>query len=114
MKALLAVWCIVALCSGIMICAGCSSKPLGSVSEAIQNSQTFKTVQEKADYMVKQAEIFYNSKDFQKAIDTAQYVLNNIDRESEPAKALIEKAKAQLQAAAQKAATDATNKLFGK
>jgi len=114
MKTLCAVGCIVTLVAGIWAYSGCSSKPLGSVNEAIQNSQTLKTVQEKADYLVKQAQIFYNSKDFQKAIDTAQYVLNNIDRESDPAKALIEKAKAQLQAAAQKAATDATNKLFGK
>ena len=97
----------------MLLGVGCTNKS-GSTSEAIQNSQALKTVQEKADYLIKQAEAFYNSKEFQKAIETAQYVLSNLDANSQPAKDLIEKAKAQLQAAAQKVAGDVSNKLFGK
>ncbi len=92
---------------------GCAKKS-GSPNEAIQTAQSFKTAGEKADYLIKQAEAFYNSKEFQQAIETAQYVLNNLDKESQPAKDLIEKAKAQLQAAAQKATEGVGNKLLGK
>jgi len=97
----------------ILLSAGCTKKS-ASVSEAIQFAETLKTVQEKANYLINQAEAFYNSKEFQQAIDIAQYVLNNVDRSSQAAKDLIEKAKAQLQAAAQKAVGDVSNKLLGK
>jgi hypothetical protein len=113
MKRLLTFAIALALISCAFMAPGCTKKS-GSPDEAIQFSQTLKTVQEKADYMIKQAEAFYNSKEYKQAIDTAQYVLSNLDNNSQPAKDLIEKAKAQLQAAAQKAAGDATNKLFGK
>ncbi len=92
---------------------GCAKKA-SSTSEAIQNSQSLNTVEAKADYLIKQAEAFYNSKEFQKAVETAQYVLNNLDKNSQPAKDLMEKAKVQLQAAAQRAASNAGKKLFGK
>ena len=97
----------------MFLSAGCTKKS-GSSGDAIQYAQTLKTVEEKADYLIKQAQAFYNAKEFQQAIDSAQYVLNNLDKNYQPAKDLIEKAKAQLQAVAQKAAGDVTNKLFGK
>jgi hypothetical protein len=97
----------------MLLSAGCAEK-VASVNETIQNSQSFKTVQEKANYLIQQAQAFYSSKNFKQAVDTAQYVLSNLDKNSQPAKDLIAKAKAQLQAAAQKAMGDASNKLFGK
>jgi biopolymer transport protein ExbB/TolQ len=103
---------IVCLSCGVLLSSGCTKKS-GSVSEAIQSSQSLKTVQEKADYLIKQAEAFYNSKEFQQAIQTAQYILSNLDKNSQPAQDLIEKAKAQLQATAQKAAGDLKSKLLG-
>lgn len=106
---------------GIMICVGvwlflsngCTKKAASS-SEAIQSSQTLKTVEEKTNFLINQAEAFYASKEFQKAIETAQYVLSNLNSNSQPAKDLIERAKAQLKAAAQKAVGDTSQKLFGK
>jgi hypothetical protein len=111
-KALLLV-VIVCLSYGMLLNAGCTKK-LASVSEAIQNSQALKTVQEQANYLISQAQAFYNSKEFQQAIQAAQYVLSNLDKNSQAAKDLIEKAKAQLQAAAQKAVGDVKSKLLGK
>ena len=113
MKKVLLLGIVICLSFGVLLGVGCTKKS-GSASEAIQNSQSLKTVQEKADYLMKQAQAFYNSQEFQQAIQTAQYVLSNLDKNSQAAKDLIEKAKAQLQAAAQKAVGDVSNKLFGK
>jgi hypothetical protein len=113
MKKLLVLGLVMTIGCGMFISAGCA-KNSSSPSEAIQYSQTLKTVQEKSDYLIKQANAFINSKDYQKAIDTAQYVLNNLDKNSQPAQDLIEKAKSMMQAAAQKAVSDTTNKLLGK
>lgn len=112
MKELLISAVVICFACGMFLGTGCTKKA-ATASEAIQNSQTLKTVEEKADYLMKQAEAFYNSKEFQQAIQTAQYVLSNLDKNSQPAKDLIEKAKAQLQAAAQKAMGDVSNKLLG-
>jgi hypothetical protein len=112
MKTALIIGVVLCFSFSVFLSAGCTKKA-GSASEAIQNSQALKTVQEKADYLIKQAQGFYNSKEFQKAIETAQYVLSNLDKNFQPAKDLIEKAKTQLQAAAQKAVGDVGNKLFG-
>jgi hypothetical protein len=98
---------------GLLLGAGCAQKA-GSASEAIQKSQSYQTVTEKADYLISQAKAFYNSKEFQSAIDTARYVLNTLDSDSQQAKELIEKATAQLKAAAEKAMGDVSNKLLGK
>jgi len=113
MKKVLLSGMVICLIFGMILSVGCTKKS-GSASEAIQNSQSLNTIREKADYLIKQAEAFYNSKEFQQAIQTAQYVLSNLDKNSQPAKDLIEKAKAQLQATAQKAVGDVSNKLFGK
>jgi hypothetical protein len=113
MQNVLLLLIIVCLSCGTLLNAGCT-KNSGSPSEAIQSSQALQTVKEKADYLIQQANAFLNAKDYQKAIDTAQYVLNNLDKNSQPAKDLIEKAKSMLQGAAQKAVGDVSNKLLGK
>lgn len=113
MKKALLLGIVFCLSSVMFLSAGCTKKA-GSANEAIQNSQSLKTVEEKANYLIEQAEAFYNSKEFQQAIQTAQHVLSNLDKNSQPAKDLIEKAKAQLQATAQKAVGDMGNKLFNK
>lgn len=113
MKKALLVGIIICLGCGMLVSAGCAKKA-ASVSEAIQNSEAFKTVQEKANYLISQAQAFYNSKEYQQAIDTAQYVLGKIDSNSQQARDLIEKAKTQLQAAAKKAMGGVSDKLFGK
>ncbi len=79
----------------VSLVAGCTQKAASS-KDAIENSKTMQTVQQKADYLIGQAKAFYNSKDFQQAVDIAQYVLSNVDKDSVQAKDLIEKAKAEL------------------
>ncbi|MFH0826792.1 MAG: hypothetical protein V1923_02730 [Candidatus Omnitrophota bacterium] len=113
MKKALLLGIVMCLSFGMLLNAGCTKKS-GSASEAIQNSQALQTIQEKVNYLIQQAEAFYNSKEFQQVIETAQHVLSNLDKDSQRAKDLIEKAKAQLQAAAQKAVGDISNKLFRK
>jgi outer membrane murein-binding lipoprotein Lpp len=95
-----------------LVISGCSQTQKASSSgEAISIADTMKTVEEKASYLVQQAQAFYNSKDFQQAIDVSQYILNKLDKNSQEAKSLLEKAKEQLQAAAKSMADDVSKKL---
>ncbi len=89
---------------------GCTQKAASS-SEAIKQAETKQTVDEKVDYLVGQANAFINSQEFNEAIKTAQYILSNLDKDSEKAKSIIEKAKMELEATAKKAAGDMANKL---
>ncbi|MFH1413398.1 MAG: hypothetical protein ABIG56_00930 [Candidatus Omnitrophota bacterium] len=84
--------------------------------EAIEKSKTMEKVQEKTRYLISQTKAFYNAKEFQRAIDVAQYVLIAVDKESSEAQKIIEKAKAQLKAAAENVAGNVKQKLgaFGK
>lgn len=113
MKKVLILAMVICFASAMFLSAGCAKKA-ASASEAIQNSEVYKTAQEKVNYLVEQAKAFYNSKDYQQAVSVAQYVLAKLDSNSQQAKDLLEKAKAQLQAAAEKAMGDVSNKLFGK
>ena len=113
MKKVLLIGLVVCLGAFTLLNAGCAKKAASS-SDAIQTSQTLKSVQEKVDYLIGQANTFYNSKEFQQAIQTCQYILSNLDNKSQQAQSLIEKAKTQLQATAQKAITDVRTKLLGK
>lgn len=112
MKKILFLSLVACLIWSMFITIGYTENPV-SAKEAIQQSQTFKTVQEKAQYLIQQAQSFYKSKEFQQAIETAQYVLNKIDPKSKQALDLIEKAKVRLQANAQKAVGDLKNKFLG-
>jgi hypothetical protein len=81
--------------------AGCGAQKAESSRAAIDTAKAMQTVQEKTDYLVSQAKAFYNSKDFQGAVDIAQHVLRYLDKDSQAAKDLLEKAKQQLTAQAQ-------------
>jgi hypothetical protein len=102
MRTLFVMLLVVVLGMGVML-AGCGPQKEASSQAAIEKSKSMATVEEKADYLIKQAETFMNSKDFQQAVEVAQYVLAEVDKESVKAKDLLEKAKAELE----KAATDA-------
>src|SRR5437879_4060932 len=96
---------------------GCAQqKPAASSQEAIQQSKQLKTADEQAKYLVGQANSFINSQKFDEAIQTAKYVLANLDSNSVEAKSILEKANAQLKDSANKAMGDVKNKLgtFGK
>lgn len=65
-------------------------------AQAISFAETLKTIQAKKDYLMQQAQMFYQSKQFQYCMDVAQHVLANIDGNSGDAKDLLNKAKEQL------------------
>jgi len=81
--------------------AGCGAQKAESGTAAIAATKTMQTIPEKTDYLVSQAKAFYNSKDFQGAVDIAQYILRYLDKDSTAAKDLLAKAKEQLTAQAQ-------------
>ncbi|MFC1667723.1 hypothetical protein ACFL0P_07715 [Candidatus Omnitrophota bacterium] len=92
--------------------AGCGQAKQESSSAAINVAKGMETVEEKAQYLVGQAKAFYSSKEFQGAVDIAQYILRYVDRDSQEAKALLDKAKSALESAAKAAVGDA-KKSFG-
>ena len=92
--------------------AGCAQKAANS-QQAVQQSQQYQTVDEKVKYLVSQANQFLNSKEFNEAVSTAQYILSNLDKNSQEAKSILETAKAQLQQAAQGAVKDVSSALGG-
>ena len=101
----------------IFAVAGCAQqKPAASSQEAIQQSKEMKTVDEQVKYLVSQANSFINSQKFDEAVQTARYILSNLDQNSVEAKSILEKATAQMKEAANKAMGDVKNKLgsFGK
>ena len=94
---------VVGVCFSLI--AGCGPQKADSPQAAINTAKAMETVKEKTDYMIAQAKAFYNSKDFQGAIDIAQYILRYLDKDSTAAQDLIEKAKNALMEKA-KAATE--------
>lgn len=101
---------VAAFVIGSALVVGCEKKVTSS-SEAIQHAQALKTPQEQANYLIAQAQAFLNSKRYQDAVQTAQYVLSQIDSNSQAAKDLLEKAKTQLASEAQGAVGDAKKQL---
>ncbi len=110
MKKVLAIALLMGM--SCVVCAG-AVEPM-SAADAIKNAQTLNTIKEKADFIMQKAQALYESKQFQQAIQAAQYVLANLDKNSTSAKDLIAKAKAQLQSSAQTAMGGLGTKLFGK
>lgn len=95
---------IIVLCLFVGLSAiGCGQKKAATGTEAIDNAKSFETVQEKATYLMAQAEAFYKSDDFQGAIEIAQYVLGQLDSNNQDAKDLLSKAKSALKDQAKKA-----------
>ena len=94
---------------------GCTKKAASS-QEAISSAKSMQTLQEKVDYLVPQAKAFYNSKEYQQAIDIAEYILARLDKNSAQAKDILARAKEQLKAAVDKASSGVKNKItvFGK
>ncbi len=89
---------------------GCVQKAASS-SEAIETAKAMETPEAKTNYLMQQARAFYNSKDFQEAINIAQHVLNYLDKDSQEAKDLIEKAKQKLSELAQQKTNELKSKI---
>ena len=111
MKRYLFLSAIVCMVFGIAL-IGCGQEKAASSNEAIDVAKAMETAKEKADYLIGQAKAFYNSKEFQQAVDVAQYVLRYVDKDSSQAKDLLEKAKNSLAEAA-KAGVEGAKKSLG-
>lgn len=94
-----------------LVVAGCGQKKEATSREAINVAKTMETVEQKAEYLIGQAKAFYSSKEFQQAIKIAQYVLVNLDKDSQTSKDIIAKAKEALAVAARAALKDAKKRL---
>ena len=82
--------------------SGCAQQPKSAnAKEAIDQSKSMKTVEEQAKYLVGQANAFLNSQNFDQAVQTAKYVLANVDANSQDAKSILEKATAEMKRMAQ-------------
>lgn len=118
MKKLLVL--VMVVCVGIvLVFSGCAKKAATS-NDAISQADTLKTLDEKVKFLVSQANDFLDSKQYQQAVNVAQYILSNFDKNSADAKSILQKATDMLKAEASKvvdkAKSDVQNKLgsFGK
>lgn len=103
---------------GLFICglmvSGCAQQAKATDSQqAIAQAEQYQSIEEKVQYLVTQANQFLNSKEFNEAISTAQYVIKELDQNSQDAKNILETAKAELQKVAQGAVKDVKNVLGG-
>jgi vacuolar-type H+-ATPase subunit H len=98
MKKLMAIF-VVALAVASWAVSGCAKKA-ASGTQAIQTAETMQTVDQKVDYLIGQGNAFLNSKQYDEAIKTARYILSDLDKNSQQAQGIIEKAKEKLAAEA--------------
>jgi len=112
MKKGLILGIVMALFFGLVL-TGCGVKKAESSREAISVAKTIETTEQKVNYLVGQAKSFYNSKEFQGAVDIAQYILRYLDRDSQQAKDLLQEAKEALTSKVRGAVEDAKKGLSG-
>jgi len=86
----------VLLVVGVVGCSQPQKPQAANSSEAIQQSQAMATTQEKVQYLVKEANAFINSQNFDQAVQTAKYILSNLDQNSADAKSILERAQVEL------------------
>lgn len=97
-----------------LVIAGCAQQPkTANSSEAIKASQQLESAEKKVQYLVSEAKGFLSQENYQEAINTAQYILNEVDKNSQAAMDIIEKAKAQLTKAAGEAAAKVESDVKG-
>ncbi len=112
MRKFIVVMSAVCFLAGVAL-VGCGPKRAASSRDAIDASKVMQTVDEKVDYLMGQANAFYNSKEYDQAIEIAQYVLAGLDKNSTAAKDLITKAKGKLAALAEQKADELKGKVSG-
>ena len=85
---------IFVVCLATLTFVGCSKEEaVRSSGEAIEVSKSIETPKDKLDYLIKQANYFYKSEDFQQTINITQYILTYLNSDSEEARELLEKSK---------------------
>ena len=114
MKRAASMLVVISLVGGLAV-FGCAKKAANS-QEAITTAKGMKTVDEQVNYLVGQANTFVNSKDFDDAINTAKYILGNLDSNSQAAKDIVTRATEEMKKAAMGAMGDMQKKIgsFGK
>ena len=70
---------------------GCGPKKVESSTEAIKISKTLKTLKQQINYLNAQIEAFRRAKEYKGAISIGDYVLGNLDGNSQKTKILLEK-----------------------
>ena len=77
---------------------GCNSKPKAkNANEAVAQSKNMPDVKAQADYLVSEAKAFLNSKQYDEAMKTAQYIASNFQESAAEAQKIIEQSAQELQ-----------------
>jgi hypothetical protein len=99
--------------SGLVLygCGRGGTPPAANSAQAVQTSKTIESKPDQINYLLGQATHFLDSKEYQQALDTANYILTKLDSNSDSAKTVVMKAKSGLQKTAQSAVTDIKKKL---
>lgn len=110
MKHHLYFYCFLCLILSLFV-YGCGQKKAASSKEAIEKSKTMATLEEKVDYLTEQAEAFYESKEYKEAMDTAQYVIDNLKADAQKAKRILEESQTKFKSVAEKMVADLKEKV---
>lgn len=94
---------------------GCAKKA-DSPEQAIEKAKSMKSVEEQANYLTQQAELFFKSEQYKEAVQLSQHVLTQVDAESKKAQEILDDAKEQLGSAVKNAVDDMKKSIgnFGK
>ncbi|MCA9400649.1 MAG: hypothetical protein KC713_03415, partial [Candidatus Omnitrophica bacterium] len=85
-----------------ILAVGCGQKPTtNNANEAIEKAKSQPSVEAQVDFLVKEANAFVNSEKFDDAIKTAKHVLADLDKESQAAQEIINRATEELKKAAE-------------
>lgn len=98
--------------AGILVLGGCGQKKAENSQEAIRNASSMGTDRKKTDYLVAQAQAFYSAENYKAAVETARYVLTELDKDNAAARKILDVAGPRLSAEAKKAAEN-MKKSFG-
>jgi uncharacterized lipoprotein YehR (DUF1307 family) len=76
------------------ILVGCGTKveKAATFQEAVNNTNTMQTTEQKTDYLLGQAKAFLKAEDYDTAIELARYILESVSRKSMKARKLIDEA----------------------
>lgn len=93
-RTMLAVWAVAA----VLMITGCARQAKTENSQqAIQQSQQLSTPEEKVDFLVSEAKAFLDEKKYDEGIQTANYILANLDQQSKEAQEIIQTARAEIE-----------------
>ncbi len=104
MKIKALVMVMLCLMLGVFV-TGCGQRAANS-QDAIEQSKAKPTVEAQVDYLVGQANGFVNSEEFDEGIAVGKYILSELDKNSEEAKSVIQKAKEKLKKMAEQKAEE--------